>query len=139
MDEIVLVDTDGSVIGAAQGPAAWAAFVNGTMYSGCLPAMGNNHAELTAIGIGLLLAPAGAKVLLWTDSKWALDWIHRRKPVSNPHILKTLKWVREVIYLQEFESLTWQLVKGHGDNITHNRVDAEAHRMANFAFNLKFR
>lgn len=80
-DNIVVIITDASVVGSTKGPGGWACQItdgdSSRLESGWFAGFySNNEMELLAIFMGLLLAPPGRQVLIWTDSKTALKWIN---------------------------------------------------------------
>ncbi len=128
-DKIIVCICDGAVIGVADGPSGWAAMVDGKLYYGNDGGIiGNNAAELYAIYQGLIRVPAYSRVLVWTDSKWCIQWIHGR-PLRNPLIKNILAGIMDVICHHHL-IVVWQHVKGHSSNVDHNAVDHWANKMA---------
>jgi ribonuclease HI len=133
MDKIIVVVCDASVIGSVKGPTGWAAWVDGELFSGYAPViMGNNAAELLAILQGIIRCPVRSRVLVWSDSKWALRWM-KGKPIYTRDIREIRLAIHDAIDALDL-LVTWQLIKGHRTNDLHNLVDREARRQAKIAY-----
>jgi ribonuclease HI len=132
--ERVIIYTDGACSGNP-GPGGWAALIQKgdeeREISGFEPATTNNRMELMAPieGLGSLSSPS--TVTLRTDSRYVKDgitlWIHQwkkngwktagNKPVKNIDL-----WERLSQAIQTHQ-VTWEWVKGHGDDPLNQRVD----------------
>lgn len=137
MNKITLVVADGSVIGSGKGPAGWAAWVgnadNHTLHSGQFPHIaGNNTAELFAVLMGICRCSHGSNVLIWTDSREVIRWMHG-KPIRNSKIWEIRAAIYDAIDALELQ-VVFQKVKGHNTNTIHNQVDREAHAQAKLSY-----
>jgi ribonuclease HI len=88
--------------------------------------------ELTAAIEALCAVKRACRVVVHTDSRYVRDafaegWLKRwqengwrtsgRKEVENQDL-----WL-ELLALDATHEITWQWVRGHGDNVEHNRCD----------------
>jgi len=103
--------------------------------SGAEHATTNNRMELTAAIMALRALKRPCEVTLHTDSQYLRNafeqgwlknwqrngWLTRAKtPVLNEDL-----W-RELLELDGLHRIAWTWVRGHADNVLHNRVDALA-------------
>ncbi|HEX6030061.1 MAG TPA: ribonuclease HI [Tepidiformaceae bacterium] len=103
--------------------------------SGAEHATTNNRMELTAAIMALRALKRPCEVTLHTDSQYLRNafeqgwlrnwqrngWLTRAKtPVLNEDL-----W-RELLELDGLHCIAWTWVRGHADNVLHNRVDALA-------------
>lgn len=130
--------TDGSAI-PNPGPGGWGAVwvVDGEPVAqdhGHDPDTTNNRMELTAIIRGIELVPEGRPVVLWTDSKLAVDtltswaagwerrgWRRRSGPIQNLDLVKQA-WA--LVQARPEVELRW--VKAHAGNRWNEYADALA-------------
>ena len=100
--------------------------------SGSEPATTNNRMELTAALMALRALKKPCEVILHTDSTYVRNafqngwlknwqrngWLTREgKPVLNDDL-----W-RALLAMNEMHAVTWVWVRGHTDNVHHNRCD----------------
>jgi len=135
-DEMTLCVVDASVIGTVVGPTGWAAWIGNDddheIFSGhSHTLMGNNTAECLAILQGLRRCEFRSRVLLWTDSREAYQWLHG-KPVYKPAIRHLIEAIHDAVHALEL-LVTYQQVKGHKDNRLHNIVHDAAYKQAKIA------
>ncbi len=130
--------TDGSAI-PNPGPGGWGAVwvVDGEPVAqdhGNDPDTTNNRMELTAIIRGIGLVPEGRPVVLWTDSKLAVDtltswaagweqrgWRRKSGPIQNLDLVKQA-WA----LVQERPEVELRWVKAHAGNRWNEYADALA-------------
>lgn len=134
MTDVIEIWTDGACSGNP-GPGGWGALMrtNGvdTELHGGEPATTNNRMELMAAIAALESHPAGAKIILHTDStyvkdgltKWIIGWKRNgwktadKKPVKNAEL-----WQRLDAALKSHK-VSWHWVKGHAGHDGNERAD----------------
>ena len=100
--------------------------------SGAEPATTNNRMELTAALMALRALKKPCEVVVHTDSTyvrnafekgWLKNWQRNgwRTRDGNPVVNEDL-W-RELLAAEQPHSVTWVWVRGHADNLHHNRCD----------------
>ena len=137
MTDVIEIWTDGACSGNP-GPGGWGALMrtNGvdTELHGGEPATTNNRMELMAAISALESHPAGAKIILHTDStyvkdgltKWIINWKRNgwknaaKEPVKNKDL-----WIR-LEAAASSHKVDWRWVKGHSGHTEHDRADALA-------------
>ena len=124
--------TDGSSLGNP-GPGGWAFYVPDIPHqeSGGEPLTTNNRMELMALAQALSWAKfhTSGKLILWTDSQWAMNCANRLwhpkehldlfEPVWG--LLDTLRSSRDVLLIH---------VRAHADSPQNNMADRLAHQEA---------
>lgn len=139
-EHVVVMYTDGACSGNP-GMGGWATIIivdgQEVEFSGSDPATTNNRMEMMAAIQGLKALPIHAKVKIYTDSKYLQDgitiwikgwktkgWLNAAKqPVKNQDLWQELDAITK-----QFNNIEWHWIRGHGDNILNNRVDALAKR-----------
>jgi ribonuclease HI len=129
--------TDGACSGNP-GPGGWGALIRidgaDTELHGGEPATTNNRMELMAAIAALESQPAGAKIILHTDStyvkdgltKWIINWKRNgwknaaKEPVKNKDL-----WIR-LEAAASSHKVDWRWVKGHSGHTENDRADALA-------------
>jgi ribonuclease HI len=117
-----LVYADGSCIGNP-GPGGWGVVVRDpdgavTEDNGYDSATTNNRMELTAAIEGLRMTPAGAEVVLRSDSRYVVDSMTRHYKRNKNHDLWEMLDAETKARRVRFE---W--VRGHDTDATNNRAD----------------
>jgi ribonuclease HI len=151
----ILIVGDGASKGNP-GPSGWAVRVGPDLYSGFMAGIcTNNEMEVYAILMGLMLAPPGSLITIWSDSKYVQRWLSQRRlpRFNNPRLTGLVRACREIARLSQFEMpypvgsgipVLWDvwdnvyraefvLVKGHAGNELHNEVDRLASTQAKVA------
>ncbi len=135
--KIVEIYTDGACSGNP-GPGGWAAvlFYNGheREISGGELATTNNRMELRATIEGLRQLKGPCAVKLFTDSKYVLQgftewlpgWQRKGWKTADKKPVKNVDLWQELLAAATPHTIEWEWVKGHGDNVHNNRVDALA-------------
>jgi ribonuclease HI len=137
MSDVIEIWTDGACSGNP-GPGGWgvlmrAGGVESELYGG-EPGTTNNRMELMAAIAALESHPAGAKIILHTDStyvkdgltKWIINWKRNgwknasKEPVKNKDL-----WVR-LEAAAASHKVDWRWVKGHSGHKENDRADALA-------------
>jgi ribonuclease HI len=130
--------TDGSSL-TNPGKGGWATIVieNGVekILQGSEPKTTNNRMELQAVISGLSHYKEPSEFTIYCDSayivncfiqKWFVKWRKNGwtnsagKPVENQDL-----WCKLLTQVEKHK-VTWQKVKGHADNVIHNRCDVLA-------------
>lgn len=137
MSDVIEIWTDGACSGNP-GPGGWGVLmrVNGvdTELHGGEAGTTNNRMELMAAITALESHPAGAKIILHTDStyvkdgltKWIIGWKRNgwktadKKPVKNQDL-----WIR-LEAAAASHKVDWRWVKGHSGHRENDRADALA-------------
>jgi ribonuclease HI len=137
MTDAIEIWTDGACSGNP-GPGGWGVLMraNGveTELYGGEPGTTNNRMELMAAIAALEAHPAGAKIILHTDStyvkdgltKWIINWKKNgwmnasKEPVKNKDL-----WVR-LEAAASSHKVDWRWVKGHSGHKENDRADALA-------------
>ncbi len=133
--EEVTIYTDGACSGNP-GPGGWGAILmigdNKKEISGGSPDTTNNIMELTAVIEALKTLKRPCKVNLYSDSayvvnafvqKWIYGWLKKNwKTASNEPVKNQELW-KELYSLTKIHDVTFNKVKGHGDNEFNNRCD----------------
>ncbi len=117
----ILVYADGSCLGNP-GPGGWGVVIigrDGTReYSGGDPQTTNNRMEITAAIEGLRRLPAGARVLLRSDSQYLVNTINSRwKRNANTDLWKELD--AEIAR----RKVRFEWVRGHAGDALNDRAD----------------
>jgi len=125
-----LVYADGSCIGNP-GPGGWGVVVRDpagvvTELNGSHPSTTNNRMELTGAIEGLRATPAGAQVVLRSDSKYVVDSMTLHYKRNKNHDLWELLDAEVAARSVRFE---W--VRGHDTDAVNNRADELALMGAN--------
>jgi ribonuclease HI len=139
MADTIEIWTDGACSGNP-GPGGWGVLMraNGveTELHGGEPATTNNRMELMAAIAALESHPAGAKIILHTDStyvkdgltKWIINWKRNgwknaaKEPVKNKDL-----WIR-LEAAASAHKVDWRWVKGHSGHAENDRADALARK-----------
>ena len=137
MTDMIEIWTDGACSGNP-GPGGWGALIRiggaDTELHGGEPATTNNRMELMAAIAALESQPAGAKIILHTDStyvkdgltKWIINWKRNgwknaaKEPVKNKDL-----WIR-LEAAAASHKVDWRWVKGHSGHTENDRADALA-------------
>ncbi len=137
MTDTIEIWTDGACSGNP-GPGGWGALIRidgaETELHGGEPATTNNRMELMAAIAALESQPAGAKIVLHTDStyvkdgltKWIINWKRNgwknaaKEPVKNKDL-----WIR-LEAAAASHKVDWRWVKGHSGHTENDRADALA-------------
>lgn len=137
MTDTIEIWTDGACSGNP-GPGGWGALIRidgaDTELHGGEPATTNNRMELMAAIAALESQPAGAKIVLHTDStyvkdgltKWIINWKRNgwknaaKEPVKNKDL-----WIR-LEAAASSHKVDWRWVKGHSGHTENDRADALA-------------
>ncbi|OYX47572.1 MAG: ribonuclease HI [Alphaproteobacteria bacterium 32-64-14] len=137
MTDTIEIWTDGACSGNP-GPGGWGALIRidgaDTELHGGEPATTNNRMELMAAIAALESQPAGAKIVLHTDStyvkdgltKWIINWKRNgwknaaKEPVKNKDL-----WIR-LEAAAASHKVDWRWVKGHSGHTENDRADALA-------------
>ena len=139
---MIKIYTDGSCRGNP-GPGGWAAiiFINNKKIKikGKKLNTTNNQMELTAPIKALKKIPVGAKVQIFTDSKyvkmgiteWIKSWkVNNWKTYSKKKVKNKDLWI-ELDYLSKKYEIKWLWVKGHSGDIANEEVAQLAREVAN--------
>lgn len=124
----VTVWTDGAAKGNP-GPAGWAALVNGVLHSDWIGVTTNNYAELYAIYEALLRCPPGSKVVVCSDSKFAIGMIASNWRTQHDHLAGIVSAIKLTLKELNLE-LEFSKVKGHANDVNNIRVDKAASAQA---------
>ena len=137
MSDVIEIWTDGACSGNP-GPGGWGVLMRAggvdTELHGGEPGTTNNRMELMAAIAALEAHPAGAKIVLHTDStyvkdgltKWIINWKKNgwknaaKEPVKNKDL-----WVR-LEAAAASHKVDWRWVKGHSGHKENDRADALA-------------
>ncbi len=137
MSDVIEIWTDGACSGNP-GPGGWGVLMRAdgveTELHGGEPGTTNNRMELMAAIAALESHPAGAKIVLHTDStyvkdgltKWIINWKKNgwknaaKEPVKNKDL-----WVR-LEAAAASHKVDWRWVKGHSGHTENDRADALA-------------
>ena len=139
---MIKIYTDGSCRGNP-GPGGWAAiiFINNKKIKikGKKLNTTNNQMELTAPIKALKKIPVGAKVQIFTDSKyvkmgiteWIKSWkVNNWKTYSKKKVKNKDLWI-ELDYLSKKYEIKWLWVKGHSGDVINEEVDKLAKQARN--------
>jgi ribonuclease HI len=137
MSDVIEIWTDGACSGNP-GPGGWGVLMRAdgveSELHGGEPGTTNNRMELMAAIAALESHPAGAKIILHTDStyvkdgltKWIINWKRNgwknasKEPVKNKDL-----WVR-LEAAAASHKVDWRWVKGHSGHKENDRADALA-------------
>ena len=137
MSDVIEIWTDGACSGNP-GPGGWGVLMRAdgveSELHGGEPGTTNNRMELMAAIAALEAHPAGAKIVLHTDStyvkdgltKWIINWKRNgwknaaKEPVKNKDL-----WVR-LEAAAASHKVDWRWVKGHSGHKENDRADALA-------------
>jgi len=140
-DADYIIHTDGSCLRNPGGPGGWAAVIE-TVATGAVeersggdPETTNNRMELTAALMAVSAVPAGARVVLYTDSQylknaftkfWLPAWKKRgwKKADGNPVLNQDLWMQLDAAFAERRVQFRW--VKGHAGNPRNERCDERA-------------
>jgi ribonuclease HI len=139
MTDTIEIWTDGACSGNP-GPGGWGVLMRAggveTELHGGEPATTNNRMELMAAIAALESHPAGARIVLHTDStyvkdgltKWIINWKKNgwknaaKEPVKNKDL-----WIR-LEAAAASHKVDWRWVKGHSGHVENDRADALARK-----------
>jgi ribonuclease HI len=139
MTDKIEIWTDGACSGNP-GPGGWGVLIRAdgaeTELHGGEASTTNNRMELMAAIAALEAHPAGAKIVLHTDStyvkdgltKWIINWKRNgwknaaKEPVKNKDL-----WVR-LDAAAATHKVDWRWVKGHSGHAENDRADALARK-----------
>jgi len=137
--DMVLISTDGSVIGAGpragrdRGPGGWGAVFHNDRYeiSGHAHQVTNNQMELTAVIEALKRTPVGNRVKIRTDSQYVYRAAQERTLIrSNNDLWNEFRKLRD----QRRVDVVW--VRGHAGDPHNERADELARKQAKYALGL---
>ncbi len=133
------VFTDGACKGNP-GPGGWGVFIRKDdkdieLFGGEVGTT-NNRMELTAIIKALSIIDKGTKVILYTDSKYALDgissWIETWKKngwkTASKKTVKNIDLWKKMDQLVAMFEIDWVWVKGHSGDPGNERADFLANK-----------
>lgn len=137
MDEVTIY-TDGACSGNP-GPGGWGAILmlgkNRKEISGGSENTTNNIMELTAVIEALKILKRPCKVNVYSDSayvvnaflqKWIYGWMKKGWKTAGGDPVKNKELWQELYGLTKIHEVTFNKVKGHGDNEFNNRCDEMA-------------
>ena len=139
MSDVIEIWTDGACSGNP-GPGGWGVLMRAdgveTELHGGEPGTTNNRMELMAAIAALESHPAGAKIVLHTDStyvkdgltKWIINWKKNgwknaaKEPVKNQDLWQRLEAATHL------HKIHWKWIKGHSGHVENERADRLATR-----------
>jgi len=137
----ILIYTDGACLGNP-GAGGWGAVLiygeHQKEISGCEAQTTNNRMELMAIIQALRALKRSSKVVIFTDSKYALDgitkWIKSWKQngwrTANRKLVKNSDLWQELDFEVAKHQIEWQWVKGHAGDFFNELADKLANKQA---------
>ncbi len=137
----ILIYTDGACLGNP-GAGGWGAVLiygeHQKEISGCEAQTTNNRMELMAIIQALRALKRSSKVVIFTDSKYALDgitkWIKSWKQngwrTANRKLVKNSDLWQELDLEVAKHQIEWQWVKGHAGDFFNELADKLANKQA---------
>ena len=132
---MIVAYTDGSCRGVGGGPGGWAFSTFDTesgekeLVAEGLQWTTNNQAELWAIYHLLLHIDAGSKVVIVTDSRNIIGWLHRNWHRRQEHINNLCLEIEKVKKEKQIK-WAWRKVKGHAGEAENEKVDYAAYAEA---------
>ena len=132
---MIVAYTDGSCRGVGGGPGGWAFHAHNTetnekeMVAEGLEWTTNNQAELWAIYHLIMHVDAGSNVVIFTDSRNVIGWLHRNWHRRQDHINNLCLAIEEA---KKIKNVKWAFrkVKGHDGEVMNERVDRAAYNAA---------
>jgi ribonuclease HI len=130
----VVIYTDGSCLGNP-GPGGYAAILRWDKemkeLSGCEAFTTNNRMEMMAVITALSYLADPSKVTIYTDSlylkkgleEWLPKWQKNNWRTSENKPVKNKDLWQELVKLCNKHKVSWQWIRGHGDDPLNNRCD----------------
>lgn len=127
-NRIIDIWTDGACLGNP-GHAAWGALVDRRLFSGYIGIATNNIAEISAVYNGIIRAPSGSTINIFTDSNLVVGVFCRGWRSSN-EVVGAYKRIIDDLRDSHNLRITFRLVKGHSGIYENELVDSAASSVA---------